>query len=328
MSIYCTQLIILLPHYLFCSSLASSKLFIRDELSLCSAMRIVNQPPNPPLSPQYNTTVGHGKSSSLTVKTPEPLLQSPMTPTLATWRKSHKTVSSIFKPRRIGRNITDSSSVQHQHQHHHEEHPHTPIPYHHSNHHQYHPPSYLSVPMLSSGGSTIASSSFAESKYYWNHHETRSSNQHPSYSQQHHHHYSPNLTPYYSTPTPPTPSSTRSHKTIRFMDDYEPTMMMESSFSRTMSETNMMNKSMPVVEIIAPEFHGDALQKGDLLLHHHRRHTPPQQMQQQQHDDDEQKHPSYHLHQESHQHPPPHQHTGFVSRRGRRPALISRNATN
>jgi hypothetical protein len=94
-------------------------------------------------------------------------------------------------------------------------------------------------------------------------------------------------------------------------------MMMESSFSRTKSESNM---TMPGVETSPELFHGDALREQKML-------HPPRKFQQ---------------YEDEHRHSLPmivgmRQHTeaehknsnrsGFVSRRGRRPTL-SRNATN
>ena len=299
--------------------LPAHKLFARDNPALCDAMRIVNYHHIPNLLP-----------TAVATKTPDPLPESPLTSPMATWRKSHKTVSSIFKPRRIGRNITDSSSVQQQRRRQ-QQHTSNQHQYHISNHPQYHPPSYLSVPMLSSGGSTIASSSFTEPYYYWNNNDVRSTHHlylHPHQQEhQHQQHYwhSAITAPYYywtptlptteGTTTPPSSSSSsstlRSHKTIRFIDD-EPTptmMMMESSFSRTKSESNM---TMPGVEISPELFHGDVLREQKML-------HPPHKLQQFedvgmcQHTEAEHKNSNR---------------LGFVSRRGRRHTLISRNATH
>jgi hypothetical protein len=306
-----------------------------------------------------------------TINTPEdPLPMSPMTTPMATWRKSHKTVSSIFKPRRVGRNVTDGSSVQQQqHHHHHHQHEHSPDQslYHHSSNEHHHfrdPPPYLNVPMLlsSGGSSTIASSSYAEPYYSgWSNTDVRSIH-HSPYSQQqqehqqHQQHYSwhstttASTTPYYFTPPPPptttataaaTPSSTttssRSHKTIRFMDDepHAQIMVADASISRTLSESNMMMIHQKSSMEISPGFHGEnaLYKKGELY---------PQQQQQHQHPNSDKHYlhslpmevveTGYQSHHNQHHPTNTTNRSGFVSRRGRRPPgttmLISRNATH
>jgi hypothetical protein len=349
---------------------------VKDDPALCDEMRLLDhQCPDPP--PPYYYYNNDKKSPTsvpvfATINTPEDSLpMSPMTTPMATWRKSHKTVSSIFKPRRVGRNVTDGSSVQQQRQQQQQQ----QSSYHHSSneHHQYHPPPYLNVPMLlsSGGSSTIASSSsYAEPYYSWNNTDVRSSSNHhhPSpysqeHQQQHHSWHSTNCTntttPYYFTPPPPpttaaaaaaaaTPSSTtttssRSHKTIRFMDD-EPQaqMLVKSSISRTLSETNMMTMMIHKKSNmeISPELRGEyALHNKGELYH--------QQQQQPQYSDAHCLHSlpmevvetGYQYHHTNQQYPRHHHHhhqnttnrSGFVSRRGRRPPgtmLISRNATH
>jgi hypothetical protein len=306
-----------------------------------------------------------------TINTPEdPLPMSPMTTPMATWRKSHKTVSSIFKPRRVGRNVTDGSSVQQQqHHHHHHQHEHSPDQslYHHNSNEHHHfrdPPPYLNVPMLlsSGGSSTIASSSYAEPYYSgWSNTDVRSIH-HSPYSQQqqehqqHQQHYSwhstttASTTPYYFTPPPPptttataaaTPSSTttssRSHKTIRFMDDepHAQIMVADASISRTLSESNMMMIHQKSSMEISPGFHGEnaLYKKGELY---------PQQQQQHQHPNSDKHYlhslpmevveTGYQSHHNQHHPTNTTNRSGFVSRRGRRPPgttmLISRNATH
>jgi hypothetical protein len=217
--------------------------------------------------------------------------------------------------------------------------------------------------LLSSGGSsTIASSSYAEPYYSgWSNTDVRSIH-HSPYSQQqqehqqHQQHYSwhstttASTTPYYFTPPPPptttataaaTPSSTttssRSHKTIRFMDDepHAQIMVADASISRTLSESNMMMIHQKSSMEISPGFHGEnaLYKKGELY---------PQQQQQHQHPNSDKHYlhslpmevveTGYQSHHNQHHPTNTTNRSGFVSRRGRRPPgttmLISRNATH